>query len=1029
MKRRILSILLTFAMALSIAPVGAFNLTANAEETQYTSGDYTYTVTDGDATITGVNTSISGDITIPSTLGGYPVTVIGNNAFEYGQELTDVTIPDSVTSIGSYAFYRCSSLTSVTIGNSVESIGDEAFSGCSSLTSVTIPNSVTSIGSGAFSGCSSLTSITIPDSVTSIGDDAFWGCTGLTSITIPDSVTSIGSGVFKECTSLTSVTIPDSVTSIGSYAFCFCDNLISIDLPNGITEIADHTFYNNDKLTTVIIPDSIVNIGDEAFAYCEKLTDITIPSSVKSIGFGAFYSCDSITSVSFPEGVINIGDEAFLYCYGLKNVTISSSVSNIGDSVFGNCSSLSSLTVSPENPKYHSDNNCLIETATNILLTGCVGSSIPDYVTSIGNHAFSWRYVGNSIEIPDSVTSIGERAFYWVTSLESVTIPANVSSIGDEAFSDCFYIESITVDLENKIYHSKDNCVVETATNTLVVGCKNSIIPNYVTSIGDDAFRGCARLTSVTIPDGVTSIGEDGFFHCDNLTSITLPKSVTSIGEYAFNVCENLTDVWYEGSESDREKISIGEWNNELHNAQWHYNSCMHSYAPATCTTPKTCEKCGDTEGEALGHDYDKGTVTKKPTCTAKGIKTFTCSVCKGTKTESIEATGHTYKTTTTKATLNKNGKIISKCAICDKVASTTTIYAVKTVRLSETSYVYDGKVKKPSVTVKDSKGKIVDSENYSVTYSNNRKKCGEYDVTVTFKGNYSGSKVLTFTIAHREKTIAGKAPTCTQTGLTEGKKCSGCGEIIVARKTIAKLLHNAVVLKAKAATCSTTGLTEGYECSVCDTIITPQNTVAKKDHSYKTTTTKATLSKNGKIVKKCTVCGKVASTTTIYAAKTVKLSSPKFTYTGKTIKPTLVVKTSKGKTISSKYYTVSGTASTKKIGKFKITLKFKGNYSGTKTLYYTINPKTVASLKLKAGKKQMTVSYKKDSSVGGYEIVYATNKSFKKAKTTKATSATKTIKKLTSKKTYYVKVRAYKKVSGKTYYGAYCKAKTVKVK
>ena len=124
-----------------------------------------------------------------------------------------------------------------------------------------------------------------------------------------------------------------------------------------------------------------------------------------------------------------------------------------------------------------------------------------------------------------------------------------------------------------------------------------------------------------------------------------------------------------------------------------------------------------------------------------------------------------------------------------------------------------------------------------------------------------------------------------------------------------------------------------------------------------------------------------------------------------------------------------SGTASTKKIGKFKITLKFKSNYSGSKTLYYTINPKTVSSLKLKAGESRMTVSYKKDSSVGGYEIMYATNKSFKKAKTTKATSAKKTIKKLTSKKTYYVKVRAYKKVSGKTYYGAYCKAKTVKVK
>ena len=176
-------------------------------------------------------------------------------------------------------------------------------------------------------------------------------------------------------------------------------------------------------------------------------------------------------------------------------------------------------------------------------------------------------------------------------------------------------------------------------------------------------------------------------------------------------------------------------------------------------------------------------------------------------------------------------------------------------------------------------------------------------------------------------------------------------------------------------------------------------------------------------------MCGKISNTTTIYAAKTVKLSKTSFTYTRKYIKPSIVIKNSKGKTISSKYYTVSGTKSSKNIGKFKITIKFKGNYSGTKTLYYTINPKTVSNLKLTAGKKQIKISYKKDSSVSGYEIKYSTNKSFKKAKTLKVSSTKKTITKLTTKKTYYVKVRAFKKVSGKTYYGAYCKTKTVKVK
>ena len=153
---------------------------------------------------TAVPPSTSGAITIPSTLGGYPVTSIGEEAFLRCGLLTSVTIPDSVTSIGRAAFAGCGSLTSVTIPNSVTSIEDYAFAGCKSLTSVTIPNSVTSIGMYAFSGCESLKSVTIPDRVTSIGMCAFLGCESLKSVTIPDSVTSIESSAFSGCESLTS---------------------------------------------------------------------------------------------------------------------------------------------------------------------------------------------------------------------------------------------------------------------------------------------------------------------------------------------------------------------------------------------------------------------------------------------------------------------------------------------------------------------------------------------------------------------------------------------------------------------------------------------------------------------------------------------------------------------------------------------------------------------------------------------------------------------------------------------------------
>jgi hypothetical protein len=207
------------------------------------SGDFTYTASGTEVTITGY-TSTLGAVTIPSSIEGLPVTIIGNKAFQY-RYLTSVTIPNSVTSIGDNAF-DSTSLTSVTIPNSVTSIGTSAFYYCTGLTNVTIPNSVTSIGGGAFSNCSGLTSVTIPNSLTSIGSGAFGNCTGLISVTIPNSVTSIGTYAFRDCYSLTSVTIPNSVTSIGTSAFQGCYKLASIyfngDAPYiGISALATTT--------------------------------------------------------------------------------------------------------------------------------------------------------------------------------------------------------------------------------------------------------------------------------------------------------------------------------------------------------------------------------------------------------------------------------------------------------------------------------------------------------------------------------------------------------------------------------------------------------------------------------------------------------------------------------------------------------------------------------------------------------------------------------------------------------------------
>ena len=516
-------------------------------------------------------------VTIPNS-----VTSIGNLAFVLSG-LTSVTIPNSITSIGLNAFRDCSALTSMTFNAEKCSEMDSRYSvflGCTNLTSLTIGDKVAIIPELAFSECSGLSSLVvnknngkydsrdncnaiietstnelikgckstiIPNSVTSIGDDAFYGCSGLTSIFIPNSVTSIGEYAFSICSGLTSVivdesngtydsrdncnaiietstnklvvgckstTIPNSVTSIGDGAFYGCSGLTSIFIPNSVTSIGIKAFRDCSGLTSVTIPNSVTSIGKWAFADCSGLTSVTIPNSVTTIPNAAFYGCSGLTSVTIPNSVTSIGDGAFCECPGLTFVSIPNSVTAIGEYAFCCCFGLTSVTI---------------------------GNSVP----SIGYYAFAYCSGLTSVTIPNSVTSIGSYAFLGCSGLTSVTIPNSVTSIGEYAFADCSGLTSVVVDKNNGTYDSRDNCnaIIETSTNKLVVGCKNSIIPNSVTSIGSYAFLGCSGLTSVTIPNSVTTIGDGAFWNCSGLTSVTIGNSVTSIGESAFYNCSGLTSV------------------------------------------------------------------------------------------------------------------------------------------------------------------------------------------------------------------------------------------------------------------------------------------------------------------------------------------------------------------------------------------------------------------------------------------------------------------------------------------------------
>ena len=561
------------------------------------------------------------DVVIPSYYKGNSVTSIGGSAFYKCNGLSSITIPDSVTSIGGSAFSFCTGLTSVVIPDSVTSIGDSAFFGCTGFTSITIPNSVTSIGERAFRNCTGLSSITIPDSVTSISAYAFSGCTGLTSVTIPDRVTSIGQGAFADCTGLTSITIGNGVTSIGYTAFSGCCRLVEVHnkstlsitagsssngyvayyaknvytneggsklttdengyviytdeyenilvsyrgtereliLPSYITKINQYAFYRCTGLTSVTIPDSVTSIGSDAFYRCTGLTSVTIGNSVTSIGGGAFAGCTGLTSVTIGGSVTSIGGGAFAGCTGLTSITIPDSVTSIGGGAFMNCIGLTSIIVVEGNSKYHSAGNCLIETATKTLLSGCKTSEIPSdgSVTSIGTAAFRGCTGLTSITIPDSVTSIGYEAFYGCSGLTSITIPDSVTSIGNWTFSDCTGLASVTI----------GGSVTSIGKDAFYNTAWYNNQPDGLVYAGKVAYKYKGTMpsnTSIVLNEGTLGIADYAFYNCTGLTSVTIPDSVTSIGENAFYNCSSLTSIKFNGT--------IAQWNAVSKGTNWKIN-------------------------------------------------------------------------------------------------------------------------------------------------------------------------------------------------------------------------------------------------------------------------------------------------------------------------------------------------------------------------------------------------------------------------------------------------------------------------
>ena len=465
-------------------------------------------------------------------------------------EIEKVKIEAGVKSVGAYAFRNCAELTSVTLPAGVQTIGEAAFNDCKKLTGITLPEGVTTIGKYAFSNCEKLESVTLPKSVTTIGEQAFGSCTALKDVTVgwaapfdinanvfhpsvqlqniklhvPAGLTKAyrGKDVWKKFGKITDGTITNSLLDATQtwWEYNTTTRTLTVGGTGAMPEFAnwdDQPWKDvREKIKTVVIETGVTGIGNTAFSGCEVMTSVTLPGSgLETIGKKAFQGCEKLSSISIPKSVTTIGSEAFSKCTALKDVTVAweTPLPTYAD-VFNHLT-LDKIRLHVPAGKigaYLTANvweDFIVMSDRGDLAGGLKWQMDATYTLTIINPT-----PGSPKPMPDFANPDEQPWESFRSEIQAVTIEDGVSSVGENAFVNCYKMTHVT-------------------------------LPKSVTTIREGAFAGCNKMTHVTLPADakLDTIGKDAFIRCTALTSISLPKSTTTIEDRAFSGCEALTSV------------------------------------------------------------------------------------------------------------------------------------------------------------------------------------------------------------------------------------------------------------------------------------------------------------------------------------------------------------------------------------------------------------------------------------------------------------------------------------------------------
>ncbi|MBQ9516507.1 MAG: leucine-rich repeat domain-containing protein [Eubacterium sp.] len=518
------------------------------------------------------------------------------------------------------------------------------------------------------------------------------------------------------------------------------------------------------------------------------------------------------------------------------------------------------------------------------------------------------------------------------------------------------------------------NYTFDSETGALVISGKGAI-NDYGTNSNKSPFNMATGVKSIEIKEGVKGIGNNAFYLCPNAASITIPASVESIGVGAFRQCYHLKSV------------IIPDGINDIEESAFYYcNRLERVVLPASVVYigPSAFTSCGNLKAILYKNDESHwGAI-------------------------SISDTGN-EPLSSTPIVFNVNDATFSGTCVNE-------------ITGDKTYYSYD--MDTGTMTI-SGKGEMADFEKPSDSpfYAN-----AAINTVIIKKGIETIGEYAFAECTGLEDVIIAEG-TLTTIGWESFYNCTGLKTINIPDSVI---YFSDETFDGASDTFTITASCE--KASVLADYVEGTNRVWNKTHPCRDYVTKATLSKNGTVVNRC-ACGDVVnSTKTIIRPKTIKLSATNYTHNGKVKKPKVTVKDSKGKTIAAKNYTVTYAKGRKNIGKYAVKIKFKGNYSGTKTLSFNINPKGTSISKITGGKKKFTVKWKKQTKLtSGYQIIYSPNKSFGiyyPYVTVKGNKKTKkTVTNISESGTYYVKIRTYKTVKGKKYYSKWSEAVKVKVK